>query len=171
MPILASEIQFFKSSATGSGTGGSTISSLGGAITANQLIDGLLNDLFDDVIATESTAGRTEYRCVYIQNKNLTLVYQAAEVYIDTNAPNANVNCAIGLDPAGVNGVAVSIASETTAPVGVTFSEPGAGTPLVIGDLAVDAFQAIWIRRTVTPGATASAADSLTLGFEGVSDP
>lgn len=171
MPIIASEIQFFKSTATGPGTGGATISSLGGAITTDQLVDGLLNDLWDDVVATESTTGRTEYRCVYLQNKNTTLVYQGASVFIDTNAPNANVTHAIGLDPAGLNGVAATVVDETTAPAGVTFSEPGAGTPLSLGDVGVDEFYPIWIRRTVSPGALASAADSLTLGFQGASDP
>ena len=168
MPILASEIQFFKSTAVGS----DSIPSLGGAITTNQITDGLLNDLFDDVSAAESTTGRTEYRCIYIQNKNAGgLVLQLAELFIDTNAPNANVNCAIGLDPAGANAVATTIADEVTAPAGVVFTEPDSLSQLALGDLAQDEFYAFWIRRTVSPGATASAADSLTLGVQGASDP
>lgn len=167
MPILVSEIQFFKSTFVGSGG----VSSLGGAITANQLTNGLLNDLFDDVDAGESTTGMTDYRCIYIQNKNGTLTYQSAELFIDTNAPNPNVNCAIGLDPSGLNGVAVTIANENAAPVGVTFSEPSSGTPFGLGNMAPDDFYPVWIRRVVTAGASASAADSVILGFQGASDP
>ena len=168
MPILAAEIQFFKSTAVGA----DSIPSLGGAITANQITDGLLNDLFDDVSAAESAAGRTEYRCIYIQNKNAgALVYQTATLHIATNAPNANVNCAIGLDPAGANAVATTIANEDAAPGGVVFTEPDSGSPFALGDLDTDEFYAFWIRRVVAPGATASAGDSLILGFNGASDP
>lgn len=167
MPILASEIQFFKSNFTGS----DTITSLGGAITANQLTSGLLNDLWDDVTATESSTGDTEYRCIYVQNKNLTLTLQTAGVYIDTNSPNPNVTCAIGLDPAGLNGVATTVADESTPPAGVSFTTPDSGSPLTIGNMAPDDFQAIWIRRVVTAGAPASAADGPTLACSGVSDP
>jgi hypothetical protein len=171
MPILISDVQFFKSTASGPGTGGATIQSLGDAITTNQLTDGLLNDLFDDVIAAESTSGRIEYRCIYLQNKDASLTLQDTDLYIDANAPNPNVNCAIGLDPVGANGVAATIVDEITAPVGVIFSEPDAGSPFSLGDLLADEFYAFWIRRVVAAGANASAGDSLTLGFIGASDP
>ena len=171
MPIVVGEIQFFKSTASGPGTGGATIQSLGGAITTNQLTTGLLNDLFDDIVAGESTSGRVEYRCVYIQNKNATLVLQDPVLYIDANAPNPNVNCAIGLDPVGLLGTATSIANETTLPTGVVFTEPSIGSPFSLPNMGVDEYYAFWIRRTVTAGAPASAGDSLTLGFSGASDP
>jgi len=171
MAILASEIHFYKSTAQGPGTGGATISSLGGAITASQLTSGLLNDLFDDVSAAESTTGRTEYRCIYIQNTNVSLTLQGAVLWIASNAPNANVNCSIGLDPAGKGNVATTIATEDTPPGGVVFTQPDAGTPFALGDLATTEFYAFWIRRVVAPGATASAADNVVLGFSGASDP
>jgi hypothetical protein len=91
-------------------------------------------------------------------------------VYIDTNAPNVNVNCAIGLDPAGSGGTATTIANEDEIPAGVVFTEPDAGSPLALGDLAPDGFYAIWIRRVVSPGASASSGDSLILGYTGGSD-
>jgi hypothetical protein len=167
MAITASDIKFFKSTVTGSGG----IASLGGALTANELTDALLNDLWDDVDATESTAGDTEYRCIYLQNKHGSLTLQLATLWIAVNAPNANVNCAIGLDPAGANATATTIADESSAPGGVVFTEPDSGSPFALGNLAFDEYYAFWIRRTVTAGAPASAADSLTLGFNGASDP
>lgn len=168
MPLIASEIKFFKSTVTGSGG----IVSLGGAITANELTDALLNDLWDDVSAVESTAGDTEYRCIYIQNKNgSAFALQSAVLWIATNAPNANVNCAIGLDPAGKNATATTVADESSAPGGVVFTEPDSGSPFALGDLEDDDYYGFWIRRVVTAGAPASAADSLILGFNGATDP
>lgn len=171
MPIVATDLQFFKSTASGPSSGGGTAQSLGGAITATQLVDGLLNDLYDNILAAESAIGATDYRCIYFQNKNATLVYQGAILFISANAPNPNVNCQIGLDPVGLNGVATTIADEFTAPVGVTFSEPGIGSPFLLGDMDPDDFYPLWIARTVTAGASASTADSCTLAVAGASDP
>jgi hypothetical protein len=167
MAIIASDIKFFKSTTVGT----DTIPSLGGAITTNELTDALLNDLFDDVTPIESTDGRTEYRCIYIQNKHASLTLQSAALWIETNAPNGNVNCAIGLDPAGVNASATTIADEISVPAAVVFTEPTSGTPFALGDLDADDYYAFWIRRVVSAGASASSGDSLLLGFNGASDP
>lgn len=99
------------------------------------------------------------------------MTYQTAGIYIDSNAANAKISCAIGLDPAGLNGLAALIADETTAPVGVTFSQPTSQSPLALGNLAPDAYYPLWIRRAVTAGAPAFAGDNFVLGFTGVSDP
>lgn len=167
MPVLAAEVQFYKSTQVGSGA----VASLGGAITANVITSSLLNDLFDNVTPAEATNGATNYRCIYVQNTNATTILQALELFITTNAPNANVNCAIGLDPAGLNGTATTIANEEAAPAGVAFTEPTSIAPLVVGDLAATEYFPFWIRRVVTPGATASAGDNLVLGFAGATDP
>jgi hypothetical protein len=56
----------------------------------------------------------------------------------------------IGLDPAGVNGTAGTIASETTAPTNVSFY-PAAdeAAALSIGTLAFGAYYPVWIKRVV----------------------
>ena len=138
MPVDAADIKFFKSAIVGS----DGIASLGGAITSNELTTALLNDLFDDVLSSEATSGRTEYRCVYLQNKHATLTLRTTSLFIVANDSNPGVNCAIGLDPAGLDGVATTIADETGVPAGVTFSEPTTLAPLSLGDLAADEFYA-----------------------------
>jgi hypothetical protein len=74
---------------------------------------------------------------------------------------------AIGLDTTGVTphgqaGVqALTIANDTTAPAGVTFSAPTTkATGLSIGNIAAGSVQAIWIRRT--------AANTSALDVDGV---
>jgi hypothetical protein len=167
MPIVAADIKFFKSTFVGSGG----ITSLGGAITATELTSLLLHDLFDAVSSAESAAGDTEYRCIYIQNKHATLDFQSATLHIDTNTPSPSSVIDIALDLAGLNGVADTVADESTAPSpALTFTQPPVGTPLALGTMAPDDFYAIWIRRTISASAAAAAADNFLLGFNGLSD-
>lgn len=167
MPIIASEVKFFKSAHVGT----DAITSLGGAITVDEVQDGILHDLFDPIDPTESTTGDVEYRCIYVQNTNATLDLQSAVLYIQANTPSADTDIAIGLDPAGVNNDATTVADEGTAPAGVAFSAPGQGAPLALGTLAPNARFAFWIRRTVTAGAVAAAGDNVILQVDGISDP
>jgi len=57
---------------------------------------------------------------------------------------------AIGLDPAGKNGVAKIIPNNTTAPAGVTFVSPfteAASTVLKIPIFAAGDKQAVWVKQ------------------------
>jgi hypothetical protein len=143
---------------------------LGGAMStaAGGLITGALNDLFDDVSGDEGASGDTEYRCMFVENSNGSLTWQTVLAWILTESASADSEYAIGLDPAGVGAAATTIANESTAPAGVTFSRPlskGAGLP--IGDIPSGSFQAIWVRRVISPGAAAANSDGPTIRCEG----
>lgn len=59
-----------------------------------------------------------------------------------------------------------TVASETFAPTGVTFSSPDSLSPLTIGDMVAGAYKGVWIRRTVPAGVTtATASNYYRLGF------
>lgn len=59
-----------------------------------------------------------------------------------------------------------TVASETFAPTGVTFSTPTSAAPLTLGDMAPSAYYGVWIRRTVPAGVTtATASNYYKLGF------
>lgn len=156
MAIAANEIVFYES------TGG-----LGGAITANAITSGVVQNLFDNVTSAEATAGDTEYRCFYVENTNSTDTLTLGEIFINTNTPSADSDVSIGLDPAGVNGTAVTIANESAAPVGVTFSQPLTGSPLSLGTLAPGDHYAIWVERVISPGAAAINNDNVQLTVRG----
>lgn len=141
-------------------------SSLGGAKSssaASTSVDGL----FDAVTAAQAAAGLVEYRCIYLHNANAADTMTAARVWINANTPLAGTDLAIGVGTAAVNATEQTIANEAAAPSGVTFSAPStAGTGLALGDLPPGQHKAIWLRRTVTTGAGASANDTFTLGFD-----
>lgn len=141
-------------------------SSLGGAKSSTNASSSL-NGLFDTTSAAEAAAGVVDYRCVYLHNNNGVDTMTNAVVFVSSNTPNANTTIDIGVGTSAVNGTEQTIANEATAPTGVTFSAPTtAGAGLALGTIPAGQHRAIWIRRTVTAGAGASASDPFTLGYQ-----
>ena len=123
--------------------------SLGGDNTQSVTIANLLNNLFDDVPVVESSAGDIEYRCFYIKNTHASESMTSTLLWIDVDAIGSD-SLAIGLDAAGLNGTAITIVDENTAPVGAVFTSPlDEVTALNLGTLAFGDYYAVWIRRTV----------------------
>lgn len=163
MAILASEIKEYRSTFSASG-----IDSLGGAITATEIVDNTTHNIWDVVSSTESNSGDTEYRCIYVKNTNATLTLEAAKVWVATNTPSTDTSVEIGLGSSAVNGTEQTVANEGTAPTSVTFSTAaGEGNALSIGNIPNGQHKAIWIKRIV--GATAGAYndDNYVLSYAG----
>lgn len=170
MPIVSGELH---NRYSGGGANSDPNASLGGVKSSVQPTDATLENLFANVDGAESAAGSTKYRCVYFHNANGSLTLSNPKVWIQTETPSPDTVIDIGLDPAGVGngsttGVATTVGDEDTAPAGVTFSHPTTeGTALTIADLIAGNSAAIWVRRTVSPGAAAAASDNVVLRFLG----
>lgn len=148
MAVLTSEIKFYLSGGAGNSDNNA---SLGGAISTTELTTSVHN-LFDLVSSSEVTNGTTEYRCFYVKNTNSTDSLETTIAWISTDNTGSYTDISIGLDPAGISGTATTVANESTAPSGVTFSSPTTeGSALAIGTLAAGQYQAIWLKRVVTP--------------------
>lgn len=127
------------------------------------------NELFDDVGAIEAFLGATNYRCYYVENRSGADTLFGVKVFIGSQPSPSGHTLAVGLDPAGINGVAVVTADEDTAPVGPVFSSPSTyAAGLNIGDLTPGDFQAIWIRRTVAPGSVTPAPQDVSETVHGM---
>mgnify|MGYP001768124687 CR=1 FL=1 len=158
MPIVATDIQFKTSTATGN---------LGGAIAGDD-VSSALHGLFDVVAGAEALSGDAEYRCVYVKNNHSTLTLYNAVAFISSNTPSGDTAVDIGVGTSAVNGVEQTIANENTAPAGVSFSNPSAYIGgLQLGDIPAGQHRAIWIRRTVSAGAAAYSGDGMTLAVQG----
>lgn len=165
MPIVSGDIDFHLSGGT---SNTDADSALGGAISTTEVGAGVHN-LFDIIGSSEATAGDTEYRCFYVKNNHGSLALQSAKIYISADSTGADTDIAIALAGEGVNGTAETVANESTAPTGESFSTPTTeGTALTIGDIPAGQHQAIWVRRTVSVGA--SAATGLSATFTVVGD-
>ena len=103
-----------------------------------------------------------------MKNKSSTDTWNSGKIWVVYQTPSAGTQIDIGLDPAGINGTAVTIANETTAPVGVVFSHPTTeGTSIAIGNLTAGDYQAIWLKRIVSSGASASQDDYVEVRLKG----
>jgi hypothetical protein len=108
----------------------------------------------------DSVAGAS-HRCVYLRNAGASAV--SVRVFL-AKLPAGSV-AALGLDPAGVGGTATTIASQATAPAGVTFSRPIAAAAGVALTLPAGSHAPLWLRRTApAAGRLPVTGDSLAVG-------
>ena len=132
MAIVAGDIIFRLSG--GAGNSDPDLS-LGGVISSTAITDASVENLFDNVSGAESTAGDTEYRGFYVLNNHGSLTWQSVKLWISTETPSADSLIDIALAGEGVDVTMETIANESTAPVGESFTHPtsaGAGLSLVI---------------------------------------
>jgi hypothetical protein len=162
MPLITGD---FVTRLSGGAANASGNASLGGAKSANAA-SATVDLLFDQVASAEAAAGDVEYRCVYLHNANATSSMLSAVVWVSANTPSSSTTLSIGVGTAAVNGTEQTVADETTASAGVTFSEPASqGAGLALGDIPAGQHKAIWLRRTVTAAAGATANDTWSLGY------
>ena len=165
MPIATTDISF---NLSGGAANADPNASLGGAISANAIVDASLQNLFDNVSGDEAAAGDAEYRCFYIKNNHASLTWQNVKVWVQTETPSADSDELIGLGSSAVGGTEQTVADESTAPVGVTFAQANleAGA-LVIGDIPAGSWKAVWIRRDIVAAANAVNSDSSVIRAKG----
>ena len=167
--MFAADVKKFLSGGTGNTDPNAA---LGDGISTTEVSAVSLNSLFDNVSAAERASGITDYRCFYVKNDHGSESLTLAAIYVAAQTPSPGTVVEIGLDPAGngdglATGVATVIASETSAPAGVTFTASPAVSPLAIGTLTAGQCRAVWIKRIVSAGAAALASDGFTLMVTG----
>lgn len=168
MPIVASDIKYRLSGGAANtnpnlALGGAMSTAGGGIITTD-----VINNVWDNVAGAESSAGDTEYRCIYVRNEHGTLSLTTAKVWISSNTTSSDDEVDIALGGEGKNGTAETVANENTAPIGESFTHPTTfAGGLSLTDLAPNDFYPVWIRRTVNSSAAAFNADAYTLSVQG----
>lgn len=161
MPIASSDLDYRLS---GGAANANANASLGGAISS--VSAGAT--IFDDVSSAEAAAGRIEYRGVYVKNNHATLTLYGATAWLTSNTPSATTDAALGLGTSALNAQEQTIANETTAPAGVTFSSPSAkGSGISLGDIPPGGTRFVWMRRTVNAGSASLSSDPFILRVEG----
>lgn len=141
--------------------------SLGGAMSFYAPRQHIRGSVFADLTEAQRVAGLDAYRCIYLANTHPMLSMANLTIWLDGLPANVATTMTIGADPAGVNGTATTVGAETTAPGGVTFSGPTSyGAGINLGTLDPGDFVAVWIRRNITAGATATSFDQLRLGLQ-----
>lgn len=167
MPIVSADIEYRLS---GGAANTSPAAALGGAMSTaggGVITSAALHNLFDAVTGDEAAAGDVEYRGIYIRNNHGTLTLLDPKIWISSLSSSADTELDIALADEGVSVAMETIANESTAPVGPSFTRPTTkGAGLAPGDIAAAGYIGVWVRRTVTAGASA-ANDTATLRVEG----
>ena len=173
--IVPSDILFKYSTTAGSaGNSGSgtASSSLGKYISTTTVPDATLNALYDDVSGAENAASAVDYRCIFVHNSNGFNALENAVVYLSAEV-SGGASIAVGADTTAASAIgaaaaqALQVASETTAPAGVTFSAPTtAGAGVSLGTIPSGQCKAFWVRRTASNSAALSG-DGVTLTVSG----
>jgi hypothetical protein len=183
MAILSSELVFYLTGAASDGGAQSDPdASLGNYRSSTTIISGALNNLFDNVTGDEASAGDTEYRCICIKNTNASLTLSDVKIWIQTDTGNAEDDISFAVEvPTGgdTDGYAQTIADESTAPTvnsgnvsdwsDATDKTNGLGVNQGSHDANLDAGEIVfvWIRRTISAGASAVSNETFTLRIEG----
>lgn len=162
MAIASSDIKYRLS---GGAANSDPNAALGGAKSSVEVVDNVDNNLFDDVSGDEHTAGRIEYRAVYVHNAHGSLTLTTAKVWIQSDTSGADSDLSIAVGSAAINGTEQTIANETTAPTGVTWSDAAVdrASGLALGDIPAGQHKAVWLRRTISAGSTPQAADTCAI--------
>lgn len=172
MAIVASDIVFRLSvvATNGDASAGTPATSLGDQVSTTAITTATLNNLWDDVSGAESAAGDVEYRGIFVLNNHATLTLANAIVEVTSNTSGGGI-CDLATDNIAVTAKALAgspqmgtIANESTAPAAASAFGNG---PLALGDLGPGQVKGVWIRRTVTAGASAVDPDSLVLTVRG----
>lgn len=163
--ITASEILTKYSTtagAAGNANTGTAAGSLGKYVSTTQWAGGSANDLFDDVSGTENAGNTVDYRCIFVHNSNASNPLETAYVYLSAEV-GGGAAIAVGADTTAASALgsataqALTIANETTAPSGVTFSSPiTQGAAVSLGTIPAGQVKAFWIRRTASNSAAQS---------------
>lgn len=150
MPIASGDIIYRLS---GGASNSVQDASLGGAKSSNAVSA----SLFDAVSSAEALAGDVEYRCFYVHNAHATLTMENAVAWIQANTPSSDSTLDIGLGTSAVNATEQTVANESTAPSGVTFSAAATeGAAIPLGNIPPGQHRAVWLRRTINAAAAAS---------------
>lgn len=154
--------------------------SLGGQRSDTVIVTDVSQNFFDDISRSEGLVGKTEYRCGYVYNPDVT-TYTGVTLELTTNPALSQVS--IGLDPIGKgdgrnNGIATNITTEDSTPTGVQFfgeENPDDGAwdtvRIPIGLLRQGEGVAFWLKRKTEQGASQTITFNLTIDHDATSLP
>jgi hypothetical protein len=166
MPIATTDLLIRLS---GGSSNSSVNASLGGVMsTTTAVTDNVTHNLFDQVDGTESAAGDTEVRGVYLLNNHGSLTAQNVRVYISSNTASGDTDIKLALAGEGLNATMETVANENTMPAGETFSNTciDYATGLNMGNIPFGQRYGLWIQRVVTAGAAAVNDDAVTIKYD-----
>lgn len=173
--IIASEIVWrftTTAGAAGDSTANTTVGTFLGKYAATSAwAGGGTNDLFADITGAQNAASQVDYAGLAILNNNAANAAQNSVAYLSSEVAGG-ASIAIGADTTAASAKAsataqlLTIANNTTAPAGVSFSSPTtAGSGVSLGNIPVANVKGLWVRRTAA-NTSALSGDGVTLAVQ-----
>lgn len=144
--------------------------SLGGTMSSETISDNTLNNLWDDVSAAEASAGDVEYRGIILYLATTSETLSNARVWISATTSADGDEWYITTDTSGLTTGPVtmsSISDEGSTGSGMAGGFVAAGTTLSIGNVTAGQGIGIWIKRSVSVGASSYASNSASITWDG----
>lgn len=183
MSVQASDIKRYLTGAVADdGSQVDPNSALGDYRSSTEVIDGVSENLFDNVSGVERIAGTIEYRCYCIKNTNVSDSLLNPKVWIETAPGVSGHDIAFAVEtPTGgdQDGGAQVIVNESTAPIvgagnvsswsSASSKVTGVGVDQGAHDVNLDAGEIvfIWVRRTITAGSSPAFNETAVVMMEG----
>jgi hypothetical protein len=146
MVVLVENVQIRLS---GGASNSNPFASLGGVKSSNQMRDDMIDALFDPISETQRGTGHTDYYCIYVHNNSGTSQMSNTKIWF-TVVPSY-ITMGLGTSPVG--GTEQTIATDTTPPAGINFSQPLSElNSLSIGIIPLGSHKAVWFRRIIPVG-------------------
>lgn len=175
MAIISTDIKY-RLSAPGASAGNTAAATIGDGrgnfVSTTEITSATLHNVFTKISGSENANSQTDYCCIFVYNSHATLTLQTPAVWISAEvAGGATVEIGVDTTAASTLGSssaqALTIASDTTAPAGVSFSAPTTfATGLALGDIPAGYVKAFWIKR-IAANTAALAADGATFSVQG----
>lgn len=164
MTVLSTDIKLYLS---GGDSNTDIANSIGGIISSFEIVSNNLHNLFPEITDEDLITGTTEYRCFYVKNTSPISALLNTKIWIKTNTvtPNSYVYAAIGLaDNDETEAIAIG------EPPGIIFTNASSIAALTIGDLPINSYKSVWLKRVVSTTANIKVNDSVTISITGKSD-
>lgn len=149
---------------TGGASNSDPNASLGGARSSNNVSGTAPNNIFDDVSPAEASAGDTEYRAIDLYNSG-DAAATGVVLFNSTETTSSGTTLDFGIEASPIDST-TSIANESTAPIGVSFSHPTSDSKLSIPNIAAGSGARVWVRRVVSAATTNTSNDEGTFTVE-----
>lgn len=154
---------------TGGASNGDPDASLGGVMSSVEMADPALNNLFDNAPPEETESGVTDYRAIDVYNEG-DADAKSVSMFMknETASVDSQLDFGIGAGGAAHDGSDQldAIANEETAPDGVTFDHYTDASRISLPDISVGMAVRMWVRRTISVGATNNNNDLGTLAVD-----
>jgi hypothetical protein len=137
-----------------------TAASLPGSnVTDTITVASAVNKMWEDILPAESYAGQTDYHGFYVHNAHPSIGLIDCKLYIASQTSGVDALW-IGLGTSAIDATEQTIANDTTAPSGVTFSQPSSvGAAISLGALGAGQHRAYWQKRVCPATNVADTAD------------